>query len=153
MRLCVIILVALMTFFAAPTTWAADTIKLGVLEPLSGTFKDTGDRYLEGVQYAAEVLNANGGINGMKVEVIPVDSEFKPAIAVNKATKLILKDGVKFFCGGTGSSVAGAMTMLAKKRELLFFTYGMVSRYPSAATLPITASSLSIAAILFSSSR
>ena len=124
-RLCVTILVALMTFFAAQTAGASDTIKLAVLEPLSGTFKDSGERYLEGVQYAAEVLNANGGINGMKVEVIPVDSEFKPAVAANKATKLILKDGVKFFCGGIGSSVGGAMTMLAQKREFLFFTYGM----------------------------
>ncbi len=125
MRSSVVILVVLITFLAAPATRAADTIKLAVLEPLSGTFKDTGDRYLEGARYAAEVLNERDGINGMKVEIIPVDSEFKPAIAVNKATKLILKEGVKFFCGGTGSSVAGAMTMLAKKRELLFFTYGM----------------------------
>ena len=106
---------------------AADTVKLAVMEPLSGTFKDIGDRYLEGVQYAAEVLNANGGINGQKVEVIPVDSELKPAIATTKATKLILTEKVKYFCGGTGSSVAGAMEVLAQKHSLIFYTYGMAA--------------------------
>ena len=36
---------------------AQDTIKIAATEPLSGTFKDIGDRYPEGVQYAAEVIN------------------------------------------------------------------------------------------------
>ncbi|BBO76984.1 branched-chain amino acid ABC transporter substrate-binding protein [Desulfosarcina widdelii] len=120
-------LLALILFFTVSPVWAADTIKLAVMEPLSGTFKDIGDRYLEGVQYAAEVLNANGGINGQQVEVIPVDSELKPAIATTKATKLILTKGVKYFCGGTGSSVAGAMEVLAQKHSLIFYTYGMAA--------------------------
>ena len=120
-------LLTLILFFTVSPVWAADTIKLGVMEPLSGTFKDIGDRYLEGVQYAAEVLNAHGGINGQQVEVIPVDSELKPAIATTKATKLILTKGVKYFCGGTGSSVAGAMEVLAQKHSLIFYTYGMAA--------------------------
>ena len=77
----------------------------GAVEPLSGTFKDIGERYLEGVQYAAKTLNESGGLLGKKVEVIPIDSELKPDVATRKAQNLILKDGVKFFCGGTGSSV------------------------------------------------
>jgi branched-chain amino acid transport system substrate-binding protein len=60
------VLIALVGVLAVSPVWAADTVKLAVMEPLSGTFKDIGDRYLEGVQYAAEVLNAKGGINGQK---------------------------------------------------------------------------------------
>jgi branched-chain amino acid transport system substrate-binding protein len=120
-------LIALFVVSAVPSVWAAGPIKLAVMEPLSGTFKDIGDRYLEGVQYAARVLNAKGGINGQKVEVIPVDSELKPAVATTKATKLILTEGVKYFCGGTGSSVAGAMEVLAQRHSLIFFTYGMAA--------------------------
>jgi branched-chain amino acid transport system substrate-binding protein len=123
----VAVFMVFMVLMAVPSAWAADTIKLGVMEPLSGAFKDIGDRYLEGVQYAADVLNAKGGINGKQVEVIPVDSELKPAIATNKATKLILREDVRYFCGGTGSSVAGAMEALARKQDLLFFTYGMAA--------------------------
>ena len=120
-------MVLLLAVFTASASLAGGTIKLAVMEPLSGTFKDIGDRYLEGVQYAAEVLNKAGGINGMKVEVIAVDSELKPAIATRKATKLMMQDGVKYFCGGTGSSVGGAMAALAEKKGGLFFTYGMAA--------------------------
>jgi branched-chain amino acid transport system substrate-binding protein len=111
---------------ASPMIAAAeDTIKLGAMEPLSGTFKDIGERYLEGVQYAAKVINESGGLLGKKVEVISVDSELKPDVATRKAQAMILKDGVKFFCGGTGSSVGAAMSQLALKQDAIMFTYGM----------------------------
>lgn len=126
-KLIVTMAVLMLAVFGAATAQAAGTIKLAVMEPLSGAFKDIGDRYLEGVRYAAEVINAAGGINGMKVEVIPVDSELKPAVATRKAIKLMIKDDVKYFCGGTGSSVGGAMAALAAKKGGLFFTYGMAA--------------------------
>lgn len=116
-----VLIVGLMTAAAL----AADTIKLGCVEPLSGTFKDIGERYLAGVQYAAEEINAAGGLLGRKVEVLPIDSEVKPDVATRKATKLILTEDVKFFCGGTGSSVGAAMSTLMEKHGGIFFTYGM----------------------------
>ncbi|MCF8031921.1 MAG: ABC transporter substrate-binding protein [Desulfarculaceae bacterium] len=126
-KLIMVGMVLLLAVFTATASLAGGTIKLAVMEPLSGTFKDIGDRYLEGVQYAAQVLNEQGGINGMQVEVIPVDSELKPAIATRKATKLMIKEGVKYFCGGTGSSVGGAMVALTGKKGGLFYTYGMAA--------------------------
>jgi branched-chain amino acid transport system substrate-binding protein len=111
---------------AIPALAAAQgTIKLGATEPLSGTFKDIGERYLEGVQYAAKVINDSGGLLGKKVEVVPIDSELKPDVATRKAQAMILKDEVKFFCGGTGSSVGAAMSQLAEKENVIMFTYGM----------------------------
>jgi branched-chain amino acid transport system substrate-binding protein len=104
---------------------AADTIKLAVIEPLSGNFKDIGERYAGGVEYGVMKINEQGGLLGKKVEVIMVDSEVKPDVATRKATNLILKDGVKFFCGGTGSSVGAAMSLLVEKNNALFFSYGM----------------------------
>ena len=105
--------------------YAAEPIKLGVTEPLSGTFKNIGERYLDGVQYAAKVLNQQGGVLGRKIEVIPIDSELKPDVATRKATALILKDQVKYFCGGTGSSVGAAMSTVAEQNNSVMFTYGM----------------------------
>ncbi len=104
---------------------AADTIKIAAMEPLSGTFKDIGERYYEGVEYAVKIINENGGLLGKKVEVMAVDSELKPDVATRKAQALILKDEVKFFCGGTGSSVGAAMSQLAKRQNVIMFTYGM----------------------------
>jgi branched-chain amino acid transport system substrate-binding protein len=114
-------------FFISANSQAAEPIKLGVVEPLSGTFKDIGDRYLEGVEYAVKIINEKGGLLGRKVEVIPIDSELKPDVASRKARKLILKDNVKYFCGGTGSSVGGAMAVLAEKNNALMLSYGMAA--------------------------
>ena len=55
---------------------AEDTIKIGATEPLSGTFKDIGERYLDGVLYAVKVINESGGLLGKKVEVKYLRSEF-----------------------------------------------------------------------------
>jgi branched-chain amino acid transport system substrate-binding protein len=126
--LCMAISIAMAGVFLITTnSQAAEPIKLGVCEPLSGTFKDIGDRYLEGVEYAAKVINEQGGLLGRKVKVIPIDSELKPDVATRKATKLILKENVKYFCGGTGSSVGGGMSVLAEKNNALMLSYGMAA--------------------------
>ncbi|MBI9085495.1 MAG: ABC transporter substrate-binding protein [Desulfobacterales bacterium] len=121
---CLALIAVVAVLFGASYATAAETIKLGCTEPLSGTFKDIGERYAEGVEYAVDTINANGGLLGRKVEFIPVDSELKPDIVTRKANKLILKEGVKFFCGGTGSSIGGAMSVLMEKQDGIFFTYG-----------------------------
>lgn len=124
-RKLVALLTMVMLVLVASMAMAGGTIKIGIMEPLSGSFKDVGDRYLEGAKYAAKVLNAGGGLLGKKVEIIAVDSELKAAVAVRKATKLILKDGVRFFAGGTGSSVGGAMSVLVAKHNAIMMSYGM----------------------------
>lgn len=125
-NVCSRVLLAVVLVIAVPVLAAAQgTIKIGATEPLSGTFKDIGERYLEGVQYAAKVINESGGLLGKKVEVVPIDSELKPDVATRKAQAMILKDDVKFFCGGTGSSVGAAMSQLAEKENVIMFTYGM----------------------------
>ena len=121
-----LILLEIIVLASFPATGrAAEPIKLGVTEPLSGTFKNIGERYLEGVQYAAKILNQQGGVLGRMIEVIPIDSELKPDVATRKATALILKDQVKYFCGGTGSSVGAAMSTVAEQNNAIMFTYGM----------------------------
>lgn len=83
---------SVLVLLAVPAA-AQDTIKIGAVEPLSGSFKDIGERYLDGVVYAAKVINESGGLLGKKVEVIPIDSELKPDVATRKAQNLILKNG------------------------------------------------------------
>jgi branched-chain amino acid transport system substrate-binding protein len=116
----------LLLMLALPAV-AEDTIKIAAMEPLSGSFKDIGERYLDGVVYAAKVINESGGLLGKKVEVIPVDSELKPDVATRKAQNLILRDNVKFFCGGTGSSVGAAMEQLAERQNAIMISYGMAA--------------------------
>ena len=123
----VLLTATLALLIAAVPAFAAKTIKIGIVEPLSGTFKDTGDRYFAGAEYAAEVINAQGGLLGKKIEVIAIDSEMKPDSATRKASKLILKDDVKYFAGGSGSSVGAAMSVLAEKNGGIMISYGMAA--------------------------
>lgn len=120
-------LVMVAAFGFVTSASAADTIKVASVEPFSGTFKDVGERYGSGVEYAVKVLNEQGGLLGRKIEYLRVDSELKPDVATRKATKLILKDGVKFFFGGTGSSVGGAMSVLAEKNNAIMISHGMAA--------------------------
>lgn len=110
--------------FQPPAAAAGDEIVFGVIEPLSGPFKDVGDRYVNAVKFAIEQINAEGGLLGKKVVGIYEDDALKPAIATRKAKKLILKDGAKFIMTGTGSHNTLAMAKVAKKHKVINLSYG-----------------------------
>ncbi len=99
-------------------------IVLGLCEPLSGPMKDVGDRYVNAVKFAAEKINARGGVLGKEVVVIAEDSALKPDVATRKATKLILEDKADFIMTGTGSHIALAMMKVAEKYKKIFLSYG-----------------------------
>ena len=61
---------------------ASDTIKVGVLAPLTGAVAQYGNAVNNGVMMYFEELNAKGGINGKQVEVIVYDEEGDPVKAV-----------------------------------------------------------------------
>ena len=54
---------------------ASDTIKVGVLAPLTGAVAQYGNAVNNGVMMYFEELNANGGINGKQVELVTYDEE------------------------------------------------------------------------------
>ena len=118
-------ILAVIFLFLVPLTAAAeDTIKLGAVDAYSGTFKDIGERYLDGIKYAVKVINDGGGLLGRKVEVIPIDSELKADVTTRKGQSAIMKDGIKFFSGGCGSAVGAAMIQLAERHNVLYYTFG-----------------------------
>src|SRR6202795_4054532 len=99
--------------FAAPfviTARAADTVKIGLDNPLTGTFAALGKNELIGAQLAVEQMNAKGGIMGKQVELLVEDSTSgDAATAVQKALKLIERDKVDFLLGNINSALAQAM--------------------------------------------
>ena len=79
------LLVALGSSAWSPQAMAADTIKIGQLDPLSGPFESTGRIYYAGIKFAVDEQNKKGGLLGKKVEIIQEDSELKPDVANRKA--------------------------------------------------------------------
>jgi branched-chain amino acid transport system substrate-binding protein len=118
------ILAFLALAFVPPVLMAKDEIVFGIIEPISGPFKDVGDRYVNAAKFAVEQINADGGLLGKKVVTVVEDNSLKPAISTRKAKKLILEDGAKFIMTGTGSHNTLAMARVAEKYKVINLSYG-----------------------------
>ena len=66
-----------------------DTIKIGVVTSISGENKPWGSDQLEGCKLAADEVNAAGGINGKKIEIVEGDTASKPDQAKLAAEKVL----------------------------------------------------------------
>lgn len=96
---------------------AADVVKIGMDNPLTGTYAALGKNEQIGAQYAVEQLNKKGGILGRQVELLIEDSTSGDAgVAVQKARKLIDRDQVNFILGNINSSLAQAIANVANEK-------------------------------------
>jgi branched-chain amino acid transport system substrate-binding protein len=89
---------------AAPTLVAADTIKVGVNQPLTGAVAASGNYVANGARIAADEINAQGGLLGQQVELIIEDNKSNPTEAVAAAEKLIVRDEVPVMMGAWSST-------------------------------------------------
>jgi len=97
---------------------AADSIKLGLVTPLStGDFR-SGKINVQTVELAVEELNAKGGILGKKVEIVTADDEGKPAAGVIALKRMIATDKVSAVVGLWHSSVAVAQAKVATQMQV-----------------------------------
>jgi len=133
---------------------AQNTIKIGVLECFRGTSEYFSREWYNSVKFAVEERNEKGGLLGKKIELIPVDHEMKPEIAVRKAKKLLLEDKVEFLFVGMASHICIALNKIAPTYKKIFLYYGGVadsitgsefSRYAFRATINSHTFSLGVA--------
>ncbi len=92
------------------------TIKIGVLASLTGALESYGKQTQRGFDLGIEY--ATGGkmeVNGKKIEVVYEDTETKPEVAVQKATKLLEDDKVDFLVGSSSSGDTLAVLPLAEE--------------------------------------
>ena len=87
---------------------SGDTIKIGGNLELSGAVASYGSSINDGAKLAIEEINANGGINGKKIEYVPVDNKSENAEAVTAAIRLAEKEKVVAMLGPATSGNATA---------------------------------------------
>ena len=97
-------------------------IKIGVVTPLSGTYTPIGEQVKMGLDLAAKEINAAGGINGRKIDLIYEDEEANPAVATQKAEKLFQVEKVEFLKGTVNSGSTLAVGQLAERNNKLIAT-------------------------------
>ncbi|WP_120497365.1 ABC transporter substrate-binding protein [Kiloniella sp. EL199] len=86
----------------------ADTVKIGMNVPLTGFAAADGKSALLGAELAMEQANAEGGINGSKIELVRYDDQASPKQSVPIANKLIGQDEVNIAISGSYSGATRA---------------------------------------------
>ena len=87
----------------------ADTWRIGVEAPLSGSQATLGRGMLQGAQLAAQEINDNGGVLGKQIELVQIDDAADPETGVRAAQRAI-NDGLVGVVGPYNSGV-GVMTL------------------------------------------
>jgi branched-chain amino acid transport system substrate-binding protein len=97
--------------------FASEPIKVGFFAPLTGNLANFGERFRESVQLYVEQLNAAGGIDGRKVEVLYEDDRNSPKEAASIAQKFANTEGLVFAVGSfsTTASLAAAPILAEAK--------------------------------------
>ena len=95
-----------------------NTIKIGLAYELSGAVATYGQDSVVGVQMAADEINAAGGINGKKIELVKVDTQSDPAVATTVATRLATQDKVLAIIGPATSGSFKAMIPVANQNKV-----------------------------------
>ena len=94
-----------------------DTIKVGALFELTGNVANYGTSTLNGFKMAVDEINAKGGVNGKKIEIVQADNKSEPSESGNAATKLVTRDKVVAVVGpATSGSVAAAEPILTANK-------------------------------------
>lgn len=95
---------------ASVSSYAEDTIKIGVLHSLSGTMAISETTLKDTVQMLVDEQNKKGGVLGKKLEAVVVDPASNWPLFAEKARELISKDKV--------SAIFGCWTSVSRKSVL-----------------------------------
>ena len=110
---------ALMLAISAPVAgMAGDTIKFGVAGAHSGDLASYGLPSVNAAKLVIDQVNAKGGINGKKIEMLVEDDVCKPEVATNTATKLV-SQGAEVVLGHICSGATKSALPIYKNAKVL----------------------------------
>jgi branched-chain amino acid transport system substrate-binding protein len=98
---------------------AQQTIKIGELNSYK-EFPAFLAPYKKGWEMAVEEINAKGGINGKKLQVISRDDGANPGAAERAAEELVTREGVHVLAGSYLSNIGLAITNFAGQKKVFY---------------------------------
>ena len=107
-----------------------ETVKIGIIQPLSGPVAASGNSVRMGAEIARDWVNGRGGVLGRQVQLLIEDNKSDPKEAATAAEKLIVRDKVPVIMGAWGSSMT-----LAAMPKLEEYGVPMVVETSSAASI------------------
>ncbi|HET7492665.1 MAG TPA: ABC transporter substrate-binding protein, partial [Bradyrhizobium sp.] len=104
--------------FPCPAVAQTEPIRIGWLAALTGASSAPAIGFDRGVRYAAETINAAGGVKGRKIEVITRDTQGDPTKAVNATQEMISQLKVHAVWGPTNSGESLAITPIMARAKM-----------------------------------
>lgn len=99
---------------------AQERIRVGFPMILSGAGGQFGTPILKGAQMLVDEVNAQGGVLGKRIELVPRDTKSRPDEAVRVARELINRENVDFLVGTFTSGEGPAVSEIAKDAKKVF---------------------------------
>lgn len=123
------------TSASLPSPATGDPIRIGAVFPLGGNAAELAGYELRGVQFAADQVNADGGIHGRRVELDVRDLESAgdaPAVMAS-----LRRSGVEVVIGAYGSDLSMAASQAADAADLVYWEAGAVADRLTGRGLPM----------------
>ena len=109
-----------------------ETVKIAMIEGLSGPFGNVGQNQLKNWQFVSERLNGAKNVAGVKFEIVGIDNKSSPQEALN-SLKSAIDQGIRYVAQGNGSAVALALADAVAKhnernpgKEVIYLNYAAV---------------------------
>lgn len=126
-KLSILSLCLALSLMLAVPAMAADSIKIGVLVPLTGIVANGGKEMKNGIDMAAKEKKT---LLGKPIELVVEDTQVKPQIAVQKAEKLVFNDKCVSLIGVFSSGVGLALAKNIDKLNVPFLsTHVMTTKF------------------------
>src|SRR3979411_210529 len=104
--------------FPNPAFAQSEPIKIGCLAAMTGPSSAPTIGFNRGVNFAADAINAAGGVKGRKLEIVMRDTQGDPTKAVNATQELISQAKVHGIWGPLNSGEALATTPIMARAKI-----------------------------------
>jgi len=109
--------------FPALSRAQSDAIRIGHLTPRTGFLGPLGEFAVQAADMAVDEINAAGGVNGRKIELLKEDS-VNPQTASTKAERMVERDKVACIIGEISSASALTISQVVERTQTLFINSG-----------------------------
>lgn len=126
----------LSTIVVVQPALAAEEIKVGAVQPVTGRFAFAGVQINDGLEDALNMANAEGGVNGKKIKYIMEDGTYKMDVAVAAFKRIMARDN-PIIMYGESTALGKAMGPEIKDRyKVLYGSTSFSSELADAAKNP-----------------
>jgi len=108
---------------AGPFASAQETLKFGLAMPLTGSQSSYGRDQIKAAEWGVADINAKGGVNGKKLEMIVLDTQADPTVGISAVNRLVNVDKVPVFVTAW-SAVVKAVAPIANREKVLELSIG-----------------------------